>query len=209
MWHPFIATANLKCQGWTWEENIAAYSYVTPFHHRPLLCSYCVCEHMCRQTGTDRQTDRQREREREREGERERERETHTHTHTHTRTHTRARACAHAKPANLLQCQISGCNAHWQYQASVNNNLHEGILKYLGLSKAHYSHKWWRNNPNLCQVPDSSEKTLLTPWSRVSQSIISPHFMTPKSSLLHSQVPTTCPYSEPDNLITNYKNVKE
>jgi len=76
----------------------------------------CVWAHVLtdRHRQTDRQTDRQRERERERERE----------THTHTRTHTRARACAHAKPANLLQCQISGCNAHWQYQASVNNNLH-------------------------------------------------------------------------------------
>jgi hypothetical protein len=56
VWHPFIATANLKCQGCTWQENIAAYSYVTPFHHQPLLCSY-VCDHMCRQT--DRQTQNQ------------------------------------------------------------------------------------------------------------------------------------------------------
>jgi hypothetical protein len=124
----------------------------------------------------DRQTDRQ------------------TDTHTHT------------KPANPLQCQISRCNAHWQYQASANN-LREGILKYLGLSKAHYSHKWWRNNANLCQVSDSSDKTLLTPWSRVSQSTNSLHFMKPKGSLPHSQVTTTRPYPEPYHLITKWKNV--
>jgi len=167
VWHPFIATANLKCQGCTWQEHIAAYSYVTPFHHQPLLCSYVWAN-----VQIDRQTD----------------------THTHT------------KPANPLQCQISRCNAHWQYQASANN-LREGILKYLGLSKAHYSHKWWRNNANLCQVSDSSDKTLLTPWSRVSQSTNSLHFMKPKGSLPHSQVTTTRPYPEPYHLITKWKNV--
>jgi len=63
----------------------------------------------------------------------------------------------------------SNASAHWQYQVSANNNVPDGIFKYLGLSKANYSHKWWKNNANLSGPRHFRQN--LTPRSRVSQSI--------------------------------------
>ena len=52
---------------------------------------------------------------------------------------------------------------------------------------------------------NNNNTSLLTPWSRVHLEKLTGvqlvkkflHFMEPEGSLPHSQVPTTCPYSEP------------
>jgi hypothetical protein len=153
-------------------------------HHSAIgfCCVPTVCEHMCRRT--DGWTDRQ----------------THTHTNTRARTqnqstHSNARfldtlLTDYIKPLQTT-IYVKGSSNIWAYPRHITHINDEETM------------------PIYVRSQSLQTKTLLTPWSQVNQSIISPYFMKPKGSLVHSQEPITCPYPEPDHQITNCKNVKE
>jgi hypothetical protein len=114
VWHPFIATADLKCQGCTRQENITSYSYVTQFHHRPLLCSYCVWAHV--------QTEKKKKKKK----------TTHTYARKTSQTHSSARfsdavLTDNIKPLQTTIC-VEGSSNIWAYPRRITHTNDEETI---------------------------------------------------------------------------------